>query len=436
MNHQPGHPGKKPGLAAAAVLWVLVSVTLAAGIIRVEPRGPVTPGTTLAICIDLPGRLRAVELEIARLEPAAKDGTGPAPGTIFMKKTTVTDGDTKTLRDHNPEPKKIQLEMHLPRDFPPGTYIFRAYPGPGALPDSYLVEIAAPNPGIIAGMLASVKEIKEIIDDPYWLVKYFKGETGRDPAYGDLYLMDGRDYQVKARLTFTGDCLEPSWAPAGDKVVYIRWQNSAGQLWELDLANEKPAAPPRRLLKDFAGNIQAPRWSPDGKHLAFLSGQNLWIMNKDGETARQLTHGENTREILAWNRDGDQVIYCAAPGTGYAVLTGRGELLSLAHPDIKPEERAVPVIRRVDIRQGNTQRLLYHESWLWLPYLSPDGTILVFSLPEQTGGYRLWTRQGPGFTRADMRRAGFDPAWSPRGDRIVFVFAGEIQSFPGKRKSP
>lgn len=49
----------------------------------------------------------------------------------------------------------------------------------------------------------------------------------------------------------------------------------------------------RRLTSDMAFN-QQPTFSPDGRHLAFISDRsgspNVWIMDKDGSNARQLSH--------------------------------------------------------------------------------------------------------------------------------------------------
>ena len=41
------------------------------------------------------------------------------------------------------------------------------------------------------------------------------------PVYGDLFLMDSRTFQVLARLTETGDCLQSAWAPHGDRIVFV-----------------------------------------------------------------------------------------------------------------------------------------------------------------------------------------------------------------------
>jgi hypothetical protein len=411
-------------LMLGAVVWI--STVLAAGSVTVEPNGVVTPGTTLTIRIQLKGRNRAVDIEIAGRETSNAE-------KILVARTSVADGNTQSpFIDRDPAKDRIETELRLPLDIPPGIYVVRVFPGKSRLPDSAVIEVENRPAGFIAWMKETVRDWKEMIKDSLSTSGYFKGEIGRTLAYGDLFLMDSQTFEVKARLTETGDCLQPAWAPDGEKLVYIRWKNETGQLWLLDLeqGKDKPAEP-QRLMKDFTGSVMNPLWSPDGKHIAFLSGEGLWIMKMEGETTRQVTGCVGVHQILAWTRDGKQVIFAKESGDYIDILTGTGELLSPIGLDIKPKEKAVLDIWQVEILQGKEgkkrkpQRLVYDVLWGWLPYLSPDGTRLVFSLPMQPEGYMLWTREGKDFTRAEMRREGFDPAWAPKGDRIIFVSTGE-----------
>jgi dipeptidyl aminopeptidase/acylaminoacyl peptidase len=64
-----------------------------------------------------------------------------------------------------------------------------------------------------------------------------------------------------------------------------------------------------------------PRWSPDGKSLAFLSDRPLpsdrneetqiWLMPADGGEAIELTNAKNSVQTLRWSPDGKRIVYSA-----------------------------------------------------------------------------------------------------------------------------
>ena len=67
-------------------------------------------------------------------------------------------------------------------------------------------------------------------------------------------------------------------------------------------------------LTSSEDNESRPRWSPDGKYLAFLTsrgdedekkkGAQVWLLNRSGGEALQLTDIEGGVSDLAWSPDG------------------------------------------------------------------------------------------------------------------------------------
>jgi dipeptidyl aminopeptidase/acylaminoacyl peptidase len=64
-----------------------------------------------------------------------------------------------------------------------------------------------------------------------------------------------------------------------------------------------------------AKDESSPRWSPDGKQLAFLSNrddqQQIYVMRADGGEAAVVTKGKRSVRSFAWSPDGKQIAYLA-----------------------------------------------------------------------------------------------------------------------------
>jgi dipeptidyl aminopeptidase/acylaminoacyl peptidase len=64
-----------------------------------------------------------------------------------------------------------------------------------------------------------------------------------------------------------------------------------------------------------AKDESSPRWSPDGKQIAFLSNrddqQQIYVMRADGGEAAVVTKGKRSVRSFAWSPDGKQIAYLA-----------------------------------------------------------------------------------------------------------------------------
>ncbi len=90
---------------------------------------------------------------------------------------------------------------------------------------------------------------------------------------------------------------EPQVAPDGRTLAYslriadVAANRAEQSVWSLDLT--RPDAPPQRLSA-AGSSASAPRWSPDGKALYFLSGRSgsdqVWALGPGMGEAREVTH--------------------------------------------------------------------------------------------------------------------------------------------------
>jgi dipeptidyl aminopeptidase/acylaminoacyl peptidase len=120
------------------------------------------------------------------------------------------------------------------------------------------------------------------------------------------------------RFQLPGD---PQISPDGRRIAFtvsrlIPEQNEARtQIWLVDAAGEDPAIP----FTNGKASDRAPRWSPDGQYLAFLSNRSgktqLWVMPTGGGEAKQLTtFKDGIASPPVWSPDGKCLFFTAEVG--------------------------------------------------------------------------------------------------------------------------
>ena len=168
-----------------------------------------------------------------------------------------------------------------------------------------------------------------------------------------------------------------------------------------------------------------PRFSPDGKRIAFISdrsgGENVWLMNADGKDTVALTTGNNNMYISpAWSPDGKYIVVSRSSGLGgtaklwmYHVDGGKGVALT-STPAVAPTTKQLGAVMTKDGR------------YVW--YAARQGDWQYNAIGPQ---YELfvWDRE-TGRTSTMTRRQGsaFRPALSPDGKLLVYAARFETKT--------
>ncbi|KAA1421584.1 hypothetical protein F0U44_04695 [Nocardioides humilatus] len=191
-----------------------------------------------------------------------------------------------------------------------------------------------------------------------------------------------------------------------------------------------------RLTNDAAPDVQ-PRWSPNGRQIAYLHASQLWVMDADGTDAHQVT-GYADDAQLSWSPDGTRLAYAKngsiwvvdADGTdAHVVVVQVNPGYSLESPDWSPNGNRIAYLRGTgpgaatvhSVRPDGTGDVEVSASFGHTPRWSPDGKQIAFEelgLTVQTPGVddadRVYFLQG-----SDGILRGL--TWSP--DQTRFAFA-------------
>jgi len=212
---------------------------------------------------------------------------------------------------------------------------------------------------------------------------------------------------------------QPDCSRDGRWVVYSSYANDAIELRVLNLDTRQS----RQLTSSGAVNVE-PRFSPDGKRIAFVSttyqkhfhifvgqfinGELTDVKRLTGETRSDLPryyYSEFDHEISpAWSPDGSDLIFVSNRGHIY----GTGGFWRM---------KAEPGAEAHEIHYEET-------AWKARPEFSPDGKRIVYASYLGQQWHQLWVMPAAGGDPFPLSYGEFDnvdPRWSLDGMRIAFV---------------
>ncbi|HYW23372.1 MAG TPA: serine hydrolase [Terriglobales bacterium] len=235
---------------------------------------------------------------------------------------------------------------------------------------------------------------------------------------------------------------EPQLSPDGRLVAFTRLapdrerDQDVGHVWVV-------AAGGGEAVRWTAGERGdgAPRWSPDGRRLAFLSARGesaarqLWVIDAGGGEARRLTDLPGGLLAIAWSPDGDRIACVAIVRPAAEGEAERAQPVVVDRLGFKVDGLGVLAGARahlfvVPVDGGTPRQLTFGDSWVGGPAWSPDGGLIayvdathserdldrashVFVVPAEGGGVPRRVTGGPGVALC--------PDWTPDGGRLVFI---------------
>ena len=189
------------------------------------------------------------------------------------------------------------------------------------------------------------------------------------------------------------------WSPDGTRLSYVLRDDSGqhGQLWYVDLsgkpavlvASEKLAAlaPPEvtggKQNKDDRArdnrrrySVAGYHWSPDSKHLLFDSKGQLWYYRIDNGTAIQITSAADPSGDPKFSPDGKRIAYTRKHNLYVRQLTGDGKEAQLTSTNPDDDDN----ILNGEVDWVYEEELDVRSNYFW----APDGKHIIYMQMNET----------------------------------------------------
>ena len=281
------------------------------------------------------------------------------------------------------------------------------------------------------------QEVAIDVDEGTWM-SVDVSPDGRELVFdllGDLYTLPIAGGEAKAITSGIAWDEQPRWSPDGKAIAFTSDRSGGDNIWIVD----RDGANPQQVTKESYQLLNSPTWSPDGEWIAarkhftkFRSAGagEIWLYHRTGGTGLQLTEKPNDQKDLgepAFSPDGRYLYFSqdTTPGQSFEYN--------------KDANGQIYVIRRLDRETGEIVDWVTGPGGSIRPTPSPDGKRLAFIRRVRFQSTLFVQDVASGAERAvwsgldrDLQEAwaihGVYPpmAWTPDGQSIVVWAGGKL----------
>lgn len=264
------------------------------------------------------------------------------------------------------------------------------------------------------------------------------------PTHNEIILMPalgGAERKIYEKASYAS----LSFSPDGKNLAFAELDSSENQAGiysiNLETGEKIKLTTPENPVVDHT-----PRFSPDGKFLAFIRyfssfHREIFVVPATGGEARQITADDARIYGITWNADSRSLFFTSfrandqlnlwqistdGDGTARIIPTGSKNLQDLA---MSPDGKTIAFVDETadeniwEIASGQSPRLLIRSTRAdHSQQFSPDGTQIVFA-SDRTGNYEIWLADADGKNQwqlTDTKESAGSPRFSPDGKFVAF----------------
>src|SRR5262245_8018341 len=198
-----------------------------------------------------------------------------------------------------------------------------------------------------------------------------------------------------------GPDFDGHWSPDSKRIVFI-YDILQGTDGKLHIHTINADGTDNKVLIPNKALEESPRWSPDGKQIAFVStrdgNQEIYVADADGNNIKRLTSEIAFDNNPSWSPDSKEIAFASSRSGNFEIYRMKSDGSGLR-------------------RLTNNTALDYWPAW------SPDGKRIAFT-SNRDGNYEIYVMDADGGNPRNLTR---NPAqdnyatWSPDGKRIAFI---------------
>ena len=228
-------------------------------------------------------------------------------------------------------------------------------------------------------------------------IAYITSSGGKKPTY-NLYVADSDGYNAQSIMTSKDPVMSPAWSPDGRHLAYVSFENRRSQIFIQEILTGK-----RQKISSSPGINGAPAWSPDGRRMAMTlshkGNPDIYLYDINSKKFTQLTTNTAIDTEPSWSPDSSHILFTSDRG-------------------------GAPQIYRVPALGGSPVRVTYEGNYNARASYSPDGRYIAM-VHGRDKRYRiaLLDMNTDQFTILTDGRLDESPSFAPNGRILLYATA-------------